>query len=214
MVSEISFLRTKYLSLSFSDSSHPNLPVLTNFENPSSLWRRHTSLLAYISKQYWYQPYLHSRWWGEEAPPSFLTIPWPQSQDWDCCGEIVVAWVRWLCERRSILDCRVFQGRIEVREKNAQFHAVLCLSTLTLLPDINPVIWLLPASSWHATNVNWIYPVPYIFSVSCTTIASASLIKEGSCLPPWSYTSHLSLTESNLIYMLPPPHVSSSSPFL
>ena len=58
MVSEISFLRTKYLSLSFSDSSHPNPPVLTNFENPSFLWWRHSSLLAYISKQYWYQPYL------------------------------------------------------------------------------------------------------------------------------------------------------------
>lgn len=66
MVSEISFLRAKYLSLFCSGSSYPNPPDLTNFENPSSLWWRHTSLLAYISKQYWYQPYLLTLTDGEE----------------------------------------------------------------------------------------------------------------------------------------------------
>lgn len=71
MVSEISFLRTKHLSLSFRGYAHPNSPVLTKFEKSSSLWGRHTTLLASISNEHWYQLYFLKLTDGEEERELF-----------------------------------------------------------------------------------------------------------------------------------------------
>lgn len=48
MVSEISFLRTKF---SFLGALHLNQLALRKFKKPLSFWGRHTSLLASINNQ-------------------------------------------------------------------------------------------------------------------------------------------------------------------